>query len=132
MGQFVILALAMALSAGILVRTMLPERHASTGALFKRPPRRLLLVGFVALCALISEGAAGDWSGVFIKDSLGGTAQDAALAITFLSAAMAAHDKGHRVEVFERERGPGGQLRSASKPPTGEASAWGVKVASAR
>ena len=89
MGQFVILALAMALSTGILVRTMLPERHASTGALFKRPPRRLLLVGFVALCALISEGAAGDWSGVFIKDNIGGTAQQAALAITFLSATMA-------------------------------------------
>jgi hypothetical protein len=47
-----------------------------------------VLVDFVALCALVAEGSAGDWSGVFIKDNVGGTAQDAALAITFLSATM--------------------------------------------
>ena len=42
-----------------------------------------------------------------------------------LSAAMAAREKGHEVEVFEREREPGGQLRSASKPPHKEAlAAW--------
>ena len=42
------------------------------------------------MCGLVAEGSAGDWSGVFIKDSIGGTAQDAALAITVFSAAMAA------------------------------------------
>jgi fucose permease len=88
--QFCLLAAAMGIAAAILLRTMLPDRHAPEGSPFSRPPRRLVLVGFVALCALVSEGSAGDWSGVFIKDSLGGTAQDAALAITFLSAAMAA------------------------------------------
>lgn len=88
--QFSLLAAGMVVSAAILNQTMLPERHASTGAIFTRPPRRLVLVGFVALCALIAEGSVGDWSGVFIKDNIGGTAQDAALAITFLSAAMAA------------------------------------------
>jgi hypothetical protein len=87
--QFSLLAVAMVASAVVLSLTMLPERHASTGALFTRPPRRLVLVGFVALCALIAEGSAGDWSGVFIKDNIGGTAQEAALAITFLSATMA-------------------------------------------
>jgi fucose permease len=88
--QFSLLAAAMVVSAAILSQTMLPEKHASTGSVFTRPPRRLVLVGFVALCALIAEGSAGDWGGVFIKDNTGGTAQDAALAITFLSAAMAA------------------------------------------
>jgi len=88
--QFAILAVAMVISAAILSRTMLPDRHAPEGSPFRRPPRRLVLVGFVAMCALVSEGSAGDWSGVFIKDSIGGTAQDAAFAITFLSAAMAA------------------------------------------
>jgi Na+/melibiose symporter-like transporter len=87
--QFSILAVAMVATAIVLSRTMLPERHASSGAIFTRPPRRLVLVGFVALCALIAEGSAGDWSGVFIKDNIGGTAQQAALAITFLSATMA-------------------------------------------
>jgi MFS family permease len=80
----------MVVSAAVLSRTMLAEKHASTGAIFKRPPRRLVIVGFVALCALVSEGTAGDWSGVFIKDNIGGSARDAALAITFLSATMAA------------------------------------------
>ena len=88
--QFSVLAAAMAVSAVILNATMLHERHASGGAIFTRPPRRLVLVGLVSLCALIAEGSVGDWSGVFIKDTIGGTAQDAALAITFLSAGMAA------------------------------------------
>ncbi len=34
-----------------------------------------------------------------------------------LSAAMAAAERGHAVEVFEQEDTPGGQLRSASRPP---------------
>ena len=42
-----------------------------------------------------------------------------------LSAAIAAREMGHEVEVFEREDEPGGQLRSASKPPHKEAlAAW--------
>jgi NADPH-dependent 2,4-dienoyl-CoA reductase/sulfur reductase-like enzyme len=48
-----------------------------------------------------------------------------------LSAAMAARAKGHEVEVFEREREPGGQLRSASKPPHKQAladwTAWAMR-----
>jgi fucose permease len=88
--QFSLLSAAMAVSAVILNRTMLKEKHVSKGSGLRRPPRRLVLVGFVALCALIAEGSVGDWSGVFIKDNIGGTAQDAALAITFLSAGMAA------------------------------------------
>lgn len=34
-----------------------------------------------------------------------------------LSAAMAAAERGHTVAVFEQEDSPGGQLRSASRPP---------------
>jgi NADPH-dependent 2,4-dienoyl-CoA reductase/sulfur reductase-like enzyme len=34
-----------------------------------------------------------------------------------LSAAMAASARGHKVEVFEKEEKPGGQLLSASQPP---------------
>ena len=34
-----------------------------------------------------------------------------------LSAAMAAAGRGYGVEIFEREAAPGGQLRSASRPP---------------
>ncbi len=38
-----------------------------------------------------------------------------------LSAGLAAVERGHQVTIFEREREPGGQLRSASKPPHKEA-----------
>ncbi len=38
-----------------------------------------------------------------------------------LSAALAACERGHEVEVFEQEDSVGGQLRSASKPPHKEA-----------
>ncbi len=38
-----------------------------------------------------------------------------------LSAAHATAERGHKVSVFEREQEPGGQLRSASKPPHKEA-----------
>jgi len=38
-----------------------------------------------------------------------------------LSAAMSALERGHSVEVFERDSEPGGQLRSAAKPPHKEA-----------
>ena len=48
-----------------------------------------------------------------------------------LSAAIAAREKGHEVEVFERESEPGGQLRPASKPPHKQSladwTAWAVR-----
>jgi 2,4-dienoyl-CoA reductase-like NADH-dependent reductase (Old Yellow Enzyme family)/thioredoxin reductase len=48
-----------------------------------------------------------------------------------LSAAMAAAERGHRVELFEREPEPGGQLRAASRSPHKEAyagwTAWAVR-----
>lgn len=48
-----------------------------------------------------------------------------------LSAALSALDSGHEVEIFERERESGGQLRSASKPPNKKAFAdwvaWAIR-----
>jgi 2,4-dienoyl-CoA reductase-like NADH-dependent reductase (Old Yellow Enzyme family)/thioredoxin reductase len=49
-----------------------------------------------------------------------------------LSAALSALERGHDVEVHEREPEPGGQLRSASKPPHKEAYAdwvaWALRM----
>jgi fucose permease len=87
--QFALLGIVMAASAAILSQTMLAEKHAVEGPAFSRPPRRLVVIGVIAMCGLVAEGSAGDWSGVFIKDSIGGTAQDAAIAISVFSAAMA-------------------------------------------
>jgi MFS family permease len=87
--QFTVLAVGLVLASAILSRTLLPEKHAAEGPALRRPPRRLVVLGLVALCGLVAEGSAGDWSGIFVKDSLGGSAQDAAIAITVFSAAMA-------------------------------------------
>ena len=88
--QFTVLAVVMALASAVLSRTMLSDKHPAEGPAFRRPPRRLAVLGFLAFCGLIAEGSATDWSGVFVKDSLGGSAQEAAIAITVFSAAMAA------------------------------------------
>ncbi len=54
-----------------------------------RPPRALLLLGAAAFFTLLAEGAAADWSAVYLSDSLGASAAVAALGYTAFSLAMA-------------------------------------------
>ena len=104
--QFVVLAIVMVVSAAVLSQTMLADKHAAGGAVFRRPTRRLAIIGFIAMCGLVAEGSVGDWSGVFIKETIGGTAQQAAIAISVFSAAMAtARLAGDRLtEIFGAAR----------------------------
>jgi MFS family permease len=54
-----------------------------------RQVRRLVLVlGLLSICALVGEGAAGDWSAVYLKDNLGTSAGFAALGFSAFSALM--------------------------------------------
>src|SRR2546427_5729194 len=53
-----------------------------------RPPRRLLVLGAAAFCTLLAEGAAADWSAVYLSRSLGAAAALAALGYTAFSLAM--------------------------------------------
>jgi len=55
-----------------------------------RPPRALLLLGAAAFFTLLAEGAAADWSAVYLRGSLGSTAAFAALGYTAFSLAMVA------------------------------------------
>ena len=55
-----------------------------------RPPRALLLLGCAAFFTLLAEGAAADWSAVYLRGSLGSTAAFAALGYTAFSMAMVA------------------------------------------
>ena len=55
-----------------------------------RPPRALLLLGCAAFFTLLAEGAAADWSAVYLRGSLGSTAAFAALGYTAFSLAMVA------------------------------------------
>jgi MFS family permease len=57
---------------------------------FARPTRAVVGLGMVAFLALLSEGAMGDWSAVYLKESLGTTSATAALGFAAFSLTMAA------------------------------------------
>jgi HAD superfamily hydrolase (TIGR01509 family) len=85
-------ALALALATGALVagRALLPPVTCRTPTpILARPPRGLLLLGAAAFFTLLAEGAAVDWSAVYLSHSLEATAVAAALGYAAFSLAMA-------------------------------------------
>ncbi len=60
----------------------------STG--FALPPRSLLPLGLIAFCALLCEGAIGDWSAVYLRDGLGSAPGLAAAGYAVFALLMAA------------------------------------------
>jgi MFS family permease len=56
---------------------------------YRRPPRRLAALAVLAFCGLVAEGAAADWSAVFLDDTVGAGVGTAALAYACFSVAMA-------------------------------------------
>jgi MFS family permease len=89
LAQFCTLAVWMAVSAAVMARLMLPHRQAAAGSALRRPPRRLLALGFLIFCGMLAEGSAGDWSGVYMRTSVLATEQEAALTLGAFSVAMA-------------------------------------------
>ena len=88
--HFGALALVLALF-GLLARPRLLPHEADDleGAVtLVRPPRTLLVLGAAAFCTLLAEGAAADWSAVYLSQSLGAAAALAALGYTVFSLAM--------------------------------------------
>jgi HAD superfamily hydrolase (TIGR01509 family) len=84
-------ALAIGLSALVAGRRLLPpdaDDREPTPVL-ARPQRALLVLGAAAFFTLLAEGAAADWSAVYLSDSLGAGAAVAALGYTAFSLAMA-------------------------------------------
>ena len=54
------------------------------------PPRALWPLGLIAFCCMLAEGAAADWSAVYLHGPLGAGAGVAALGFTAFSVAMPA------------------------------------------
>jgi len=94
-----------ALTDGFAGRWLLPgspSSAAAAGAAGKndRPPRRsaearrvrrlIIALGVLGICGMVGEGAAGDWSAVYLKDDLGTSAGFAALAFAAFSVTMTA------------------------------------------
>jgi hypothetical protein len=61
--EFAVTAVFMALGGAILRFTMLPDKHAEGGGRLRLPTGPLVLLGALALCGLMAEGSATDWSG---------------------------------------------------------------------
>ena len=67
-------------------------RSGEAEAARRRGPRssRLIALGLLALCSLIAEGAAANWSGLYLRDDLGAQRGFAAAGFAAFSLAMAA------------------------------------------
>jgi predicted MFS family arabinose efflux permease len=75
-------------------RWLIPDtkdpRQEASGAAFVLPPRSLWLLGMLALCASIGEGAVADWSGLYLREVLHTSSGFAALGFAAFSVAMLA------------------------------------------
>src|SRR6266851_7364384 len=63
---------------------------AARSPILKLPRGPLLGLGMLALCALLAEGAIGDWAAVYLRDYAGTSAEVAALGFAAFSLAMTA------------------------------------------
>lgn len=87
-------ALAAAITAIVMLvalRGLVADRPApgSHEPAFVFPTRALLPMGIVALCALISEGAIGDWGAIYLREGLGSAAGVAAAGYAVFALMMA-------------------------------------------
>jgi fucose permease len=75
----------------LLARVMLPAQADASGQGqgFVLPDRRLVALGLIAFCGLLGEGAMGDWSAVYLDQSLGADVELAAMAFAVFSLTMA-------------------------------------------
>jgi predicted MFS family arabinose efflux permease len=91
--QFVVEALALAAVGAAAARFLLDDPTTSeTDAppAFALPTRPVLLIGLVGLCAVFGEQAGTEWSAVYIRNELGGSASAAAFAVSAFAVTMAA------------------------------------------
>ncbi len=99
--HFAAVAVALALVALAAGGRLLPGADARQETFSPvRPPRALLVLGVAAFFTLLAEGAAADWSAVYLRESLGSAAAVAALGYTAFSLAMVASRlAGDRLDV---------------------------------
>ena len=89
--HFAAVSVAVAIVALASAGALLPRDAAGRrAAVLVRPPRVLLVLGGAAFFTLLAEGAATDWSAVYLNGSLGAAAGVAALGYTVFSLAMVA------------------------------------------
>lgn len=74
---------------GQIPDTAVIQEHAEKkGPRFALPPKSLQVLGVIAFCAALGEGAMADWSGLFIHNDLGGSEGMAAFGFAVFSTTM--------------------------------------------
>ena len=88
--NFAAMALLLAAVALAAAPRLLPAGAdaAPPGGRLALPPRALWPLGLIAFCCMLAEGAAADWSAVYLDGSLEASAGVAALGFTAFSVAM--------------------------------------------
>jgi predicted MFS family arabinose efflux permease len=91
--QFAVQAVVLA-SVGVAASRLLLNDPMTTEAAapphFALPTRPVVLIGLVGLCAVFGEQAGTDWSALYIRRELGGSASVAALAVSAFAVTMGA------------------------------------------
>jgi predicted MFS family arabinose efflux permease len=90
--QFLVEAVALAVVGAAAARFLLDDpTSAETEAppAFSLPTRPVLLIGLIGLCAVFGEQAGTDWSALYIRNELGGSASTAAFAVSAFALTMA-------------------------------------------
>ncbi|GAA0969934.1 MFS transporter [Actinocorallia libanotica] len=81
------------LGCGLLASAFLPSFPAGADAVapprFALPGREVLGIGLVGFCAVVAEGAAADWSAVYLRDVAGAGPGVAAVSYTAFALTMA-------------------------------------------
>jgi predicted MFS family arabinose efflux permease len=83
--------------------------HSEEGSGFALPSRAVFLIGLLCFLAMMTEGAIGDWSGIYLKQDLGASAAAAATGFTGFSLGMAISRLGG--DVLNERLGAGPLLR---------------------
>jgi len=90
LAHLILVALLALVVVGVARSGLVPsERGAAREPILAWPPAALLGLGFLSLCALLAEGAMGDWSAVYLREAIGTTPAFAALGFATFSLAMA-------------------------------------------
>jgi MFS family permease len=87
--EFAVAAAGLAIGGVVLRFTMLPDKHAEGGGRLRLPTGPLLLLGALALCGLMAEGSATDWSCVYMQSAMNASQGVAGLAVTTFTGSMA-------------------------------------------
>ncbi len=88
-GLVLVAAVVLAIAAGVW-RTLVPDAPREPSPLFAVPPRAVIVLGVIAFCTLMAEGAIADWSAVYLRETLEAGAATAALGLAAFSLAMGA------------------------------------------